>query len=156
LKFINEPLFIFKDIEISEAFDLMDTNGRMAISTRDFKLAIKALGLELPRNQYIQSISRIDKDQNGFIKKEIFVKEARRLLSKRDIRNDMVKAFQLIDEEDTGKIDFNNLKNVAKLLGEQISDQEIINMLNAADDDGDGQVNLPEFMKFMERARKNV
>lgn len=156
MKFINEPLFIFKDIEISEAFDLMDTNGRMAISTRDFKLAIKALGLELPRNQYIQSISRIDKDQNGFIKKEIFVKEARRLLSKRDIRNDMVKAFQLIDEEDTGKIDFNNLKNVAKLLGEQISDQEIINMLNAADDDGDGQVNLPEFMKFMERARKNV
>lgn len=148
--------FIFKDIEISEAFDLMDTSRCMEISTRDVKLAIKALGLELPRNQYVQLISRMEKDGKGFIKKEVFMKEARELLSKSDIKNDMIKAFRLIDEEDTGKIDFYNLKNVAKLLGEQVSDQEIINMLNAADDDGDGQVNLTEFMKFMDRAKKNL
>lgn len=128
----------------------------MKISTRDVKLAIKALGLELPRNQYVQLISRMERDRKGFITKEVFMKEARELLSKCDTKNDMIKAFRLIDEEDTGKIDFNNLKNVATLLGEQVSDQEIINMLNAADDDGDGQVNLTEFMKFMDRAKKNL
>lgn len=147
---------VFKDIEISEAFDLMDTNRRMEISIRDVKLAIKALGLELPRNQYVQLISRMKRDGKDFIKKEVFMKEARELLSKNDIKNDMIKAFRLIDEDDTGKIDFDNLKNVATLLGEQVSDQEIINMLNAADDDGDGQVNLTEFMKFMDRAKKNL
>lgn len=132
----------------------MDTSGLMKISARDFKFAIKALGLDLPRDQYIQLLSRMEKDQKGFIKKEIFIKEMRKVLPKRDVKNDMIKAFQLIDEDDTGKIDFNNLKNVAALLGEQVSDEEIINMLNTADEDGDGQVNLTEFMRFMERARK--
>ncbi|VVC46151.1 EF-Hand 1, calcium-binding site,EF-hand domain pair,EF-hand domain [Cinara cedri] len=143
-----------QDIEISEAFDLMDTNQQMAISPRNFKIAIRALGLELSRDQYIKLISGIEKDQEGFIKKEIFMKEMRKLLSKRDTKNDMIKAFQLIDEDDTGKINFYKLKNVAKMLGEQVSDQEIFNMLDAADEDGDGQVNLTEFMKIMDRARK--
>lgn len=133
----------------------MDTKNHKAISKRDFKLALRALGLELPRNEYIRLVSRIEKDQNGFIHKEIFMKEACKLMSSRDnIENDMIKAFRLIDEEDTGKIDFNSLKNVAKLLGERVSDQEIINMLEAADEDGDGKVNLSEFLKLMNRARK--
>lgn len=126
----------------------------MAISTRDFKLAIKALGLELPRNQYIQLLSRIEKDQNNCITKEIFIKEVRKLLSKTDFEADMIKAFRLIDDDDTGKIDFGNLKKIATLLGEQVSDQDIINMLEVADEDGDGKVNLTEFMKLMDKARK--
>ncbi|XP_015370763.1 PREDICTED: caltractin-like, partial [Diuraphis noxia] len=141
-----------QDIEINEVFDLMDTSGQMTISTRDFKFALKALGLELPRDQYIQLLSRMEKDQKGLIKKEIFIKEMSKVLPKRDVKIDMIKAFRLIDEDDTGKIDFNNLKNLAILLGEQVSDEDIINMLNAADEDGDGQVNLTEFMRIIERA----
>lgn len=132
----------------------MDSSKCHEISPRDIKLAIRALGLELPRDQYIQLISKMEKNRNGLIKKEIFIREVRKLLPKRDIKKDMVKAFQLIDEDDTGKINFNNLKNVAMSLGEYISDQEIINMLDAADEDGDGQVNLTEFLKLMDRARK--
>lgn len=132
----------------------MDTSGHMKIRPKDFKIAIRALGLELPRGQYIKLISRIEKDNEGFIRKEIFMKEMRQLLSKKDYKNDIIKAFHLIDDDDTGKIDFNKLKNVAKMLGEQVSDQEIINMLDAADDDGDGQVNLTEFIKLMDRAKK--
>lgn len=126
----------------------------MAISPNDFKIAMKALGLELSRGQYIKLISTIEKDDEGFIKKDIFIKEMGKLLLKRDTYNDMQKAFQLIDEDDTGKINFQKLKNVAKLLGEQVSDQEIFDMLDAADSDGDGQVNFTEFMKIMDRARK--
>lgn len=132
----------------------MDTSGNGVITRRDFKFALKALGLELPRDQYIRLISRIEKDQNGFINKTIFMKEACKLMSCRDIKNDMIKAFRLIDEQDTGKIDFNSLKNVAKQLGERVSDQEIFHMLDAADEDGDGKVNLTEFLKLMNRARK--
>jgi len=132
----------------------MDINGQMEISTRDFKFAIKALGLELPRDQYIQLLSKIEKDQKGYIKKKVFIEEMRKILQKRDVKIDLIKAFQLIDEDDTGKIDFNNLKNVADILGEKVSDEEIINMLNAADEDGDGQVNLTEFMRIIDKARK--
>lgn len=50
----------------------------------------------------------------------------------------MVEAFQLIDEEDKGEIDFDNLNNIATMLGEQV--HRIINMLNAVD----GQINHTE------------
>lgn len=132
----------------------MDSSKCHEISPRDIKLAIRALGLELPRDQYIQLISKMEKNQDGLITKEVFTREVCKLLPKKDIKKDMVKAFRLIDEDDTGKISFNNLKNVAMSLGEYVSDQEIINMLDAADDDGDGQVNLTEFLKLMDRARK--
>lgn len=134
----------------------MCKSDQTAISKNDFKLALKALGLELPRDQYINLISKIQKDKNGFINKEIFIKEVQKVVSQTDNTNDMIKAFRLFDEDDTGKIDFNNLKNVAMLLGVQVSDQEIINMLNTADDDGDGQVNLTEFMKLINRAKKSL
>lgn len=132
----------------------MDTKRCKAISTRDFKIALKAFGLELPRGEYIQLLLSIEKDNKGLIKEEIFIKEIRKLLSNRDTRNEMVKLFRLIDEDDKGKIGFDDLKQMATMLGEQVSDQEIIAMLNAADDDGDGQVNLMEFLKLMDRARK--
>lgn len=132
----------------------MDSSKCHEIRPRDIKLAIRALGLELPRDQYIQLISKMEKNQDGLITKEVFTREVRKLLPKKDIKKDMIKAFRLIDEDDTGKISFNNLKNVAMSLGEYVSDQEIINMLDAADDDGDGQVNLTEFLKLMDRARK--
>lgn len=117
---------------------------------------MKALGLEMPRDQYIKFITKMKKNQEGLITKEEFIKEVHKLFSKRNINKDTIKAFQLMDEDDTGKIDFKNLKNVAVTLGEYVSDQEIINMLNAADDDGDGQVNLTEFLKLMDRARKVI
>lgn len=132
----------------------MDTEGHKEISSRDVKIAVKALGLELPRDQYIKLISGMERNQKGFIKKETFMKEMRKQLSKRDIKDDMIKAFQLFDEHDTGKIDFNNLKNVALLIGEKVTDQEITNMLEAADEDGDGKVNQTEFLKLMNRATK--
>lgn len=132
----------------------MCKSNQTAIGKNNFKLALKALGLELPRDQYIKLISRIQKDKNGLINKEIFIKEVQEVVSQTDDTNDMIKAFRLFDEDDTGKIDFNNLKNVAKFLGEQVSDQEIINMLNSADNDGDGQVSLTEFIKLIDRAKK--
>lgn len=78
--------------------------------------------------------------------------EERKQVSKTDFKNTMVKAFRLIDEDNKGRIDFNNLKNLAIMFGEQVSDQEVINMLNVADDDGDGKVDLGEFLKLMDRA----
>lgn len=132
----------------------MDTKRCGEISSRDIKIAIKALGLELPRDQYIKLISGIERNQKGFVRKETFMKEMRKQLSRRDVKGDMIKAFQLFDEHDTGKIDFNNLKSIASLIGERISDQEITNMLEAADEDGDGKVNQTEFLKLMNRATK--
>jgi len=46
-----------------------------------------------------------------------------------------------------GKISFKNLKRVAKELGENMTDEELQEMIDEADRDGDGEVSEEEFIK---------
>ena len=51
----------------------------------------------------------------------------------------------------SGKISFKNLKRVAKELGERMTDEELQEMIDEADRDGDGEVNEEEFLRIMKK-----
>ena len=53
--------------------------------------------------------------------------------------------------EFAGKISFKNLKRVAKELGENMTDEELQEMIDEADRDGDGEVSEEEFIRIMKK-----
>jgi Ca2+-binding EF-hand superfamily protein len=57
----------------------------------------------------------------------------------------------LIIECSAGKISFKNLKRVAKELGENMTDEELQEMIDEADRDGDGEVSEEEFIRIMKK-----
>merc|ERR1719277_1183087 len=69
----------------------------------------------------------------------------------RDPKDEILKAFLLFDDDETGKISFKNLKRVAKELGERMTDEELQEMIDEADRDGDGEVNEEEFLRIMKK-----
>lgn len=62
-----------------------------------------------------------------------------------------MKAFKLFDDDTTGKISLKNLKRVARELGETMTDDELQEMIDEADRDGDGEISEEEFIRIMKK-----
>jgi len=66
-----------------------------------------------------------------------------------DTKADIRKVFNLFDDDKSGKISHHNLKRVAKELGETMTDDELLEMIDRADTDRDGEINFEEFYSIM-------
>jgi len=137
--------------EIKEAFDLFDTDGSGEIDSKELKVAMRALGFEPKKEEIQKMISDVDDDGSGTIGYEEFLKMMTHKILNRDPKDEILKAFRLFDDDETGKISFKNLKRVAKELGERMTDEELQEMIDEADRDGDGEVNEEEFLRIMKK-----
>jgi centrin-1 len=66
-----------------------------------------------------------------------------------------MKVFDLFDDDKTGLITFKNLKRVSKELGENLTDDELMEMIEEADRDGDKMINREEFYRVMRKKGDN-
>ncbi|XP_029169906.1 probable calcium-binding protein CML12 isoform X2 [Nylanderia fulva] len=138
--------------DIKEAFDLFDPDGTGKIATKELKVAIRALGTEPTKEELKRLVADVDPDGLGKISYEEFLNIMTVKMSENDSKEEVLRAFRLFDDDDTGKISFKNLKRVAHELGENLTDEEIQEMIDEADKDGDGEISQEEFLKIMRKA----
>uniref|UniRef100_A0A672GEY5 Centrin 4 n=1 Tax=Salarias fasciatus TaxID=181472 RepID=A0A672GEY5_SALFA len=137
--------------EVKEAFDLFDTDGRGAIDVKELKVGLVYSGFEPKKEEIKKMISDLDKENSGTIDFDDFLSIMTQKMSEKDSKEEILKAFRLFDDDCTGKISFKNLKRVAKELGENLTDEELEEMIQEADRDGDGEVNEQEFLRIMKK-----
>merc|ERR1711993_35567 len=95
--------------------------------------------------------AEIDKDNSGQLSFENFLSLMATKMAEKDTKEEILKAFKLFDDDETGKISFQNLKRVAKELGENLTDEELQEMIDEADRNGDGEVDQDEFLRIMKK-----
>jgi len=137
--------------EIKEAFDLFDTDGSGSIDAKELKVAMRALGFEPKKEEIKKMIGDIDKDGSGTIDYEEFLGMMTAKMSERDSKEEILKAFRLFDDDETGFITIKNLRRVAKEIGENMTDEELQEMIDEADINNDNQVDEDEFLRIMKK-----
>ncbi|XP_024436472.1 centrin-1 [Desmodus rotundus] len=137
--------------EVREAFDLFDADGSGTIDVKELKVAMRALGFEPRKEEMKKMIAEVDKEGTGKISFNDFLAVMTQKMAEKDTKEEILKAFRLFDDDETGKISFKNLKRVANELGENLTDEELQEMIDEADRDGDGEVNEEEFLRIMKK-----
>ena len=137
--------------QITQAFELFDTDGSGTIETQELKIAMRALGFEPKQEEIDKMVRDVDDDGSGSVDFPEFLDMMAHKILNRDPIEEINKAFKLFDDDNTGKVTFKNLKRVAKELGERLTDEELQEMIDEADRDGDGEVNNDEFQRIMKK-----
>ncbi|XP_020088138.1 caltractin-like [Ananas comosus] len=139
--------------EIKEAFDLFDIDGSGTIDGKELNVAMRALGFEMTEEQINQMIADVDKDGSGAIDFDEFVYMMTTKIGEKDTREELMKAFRIIDQDNNGKISDVDIQRIARDLGESFTLQEIREMIEAADRNGDGEVDANEFITIMKNTK---
>ena len=139
--------------ELKEAFQLFDTNHSGSIDSREFKAAMRALGFPIKKIDVIRYFKEIPKDISEALSFEEFLRIVAPIMPKRDSKEEIFKIFQLFDEDKSGKISFKNLKKIANEVGENLSDEEIKEMIGEADRSShqEGLIDFEDFYRVMKK-----
>lgn len=138
--------------EIKQAFDLFDTNQVGKIDPKELKAAMQSLGFDNKNPTIFQLISELDTAEsvkNGGIDFETFVEAINNKLGDKNSREGLQRIFDLfIDDPNSNTVTLQSLRKIAKELGEQMSDDELRDMLERASGNG-SELTFEEFYDIM-------
>lgn len=137
--------------EIKEAFDAFDADNKGGIEPSELKLALKALGFE-PKNEEVKRIlEAVDKKNNKLISFDEYMEIMIDAQGKKTPEEEMKKAFEILCEEGRDKITLKSLQKICVDLGENITKEELEEMITEADKDQDEEVGEQDFIAIMKK-----
>ena len=132
-----------------EAFNLFDKDGNGFINTDELASLLRSLGQNNTEAELQEIISEVDIDGNGSIDfPEFLTIMARKMKENNNKDEEIHEIFKVFDKEGNGFISVAELSHVMISLGEEITEEEVKEMIKEADIDGDGQVSYEDFKKF--------
>ncbi|XP_057481422.1 calmodulin-like protein 30 [Actinidia eriantha] len=149
---LSNQVFQTNVAEMKQVFDKFDTNKDGKISREEYKLAIKDMGEGNAEKEVAKAFQVLDADGDGFIDFKEFMKvnDNGRGVKKSDIHS----AFRVFDLDGNGKISAEELLEVLKKLGERCSLESCREMVRGVDKDGDGLIDMDEFVSMMTHTLK--
>ncbi|CAE8607208.1 unnamed protein product [Polarella glacialis] len=135
---IPGEITVHEVMDMKRAFDMIDEDGSGLIDAEELQGAAVALGIPMEENiAVLLGTEKIAFDE--------FFKRMTAKLSPSDKVDDIMGIFELFDNDATGTISFENLQNVARIIGAKESAKEIQDMLSTLDTDGDGELDPIDF-----------
>lgn len=160
VKLMNEKIAAI-DVLVYEAFRIFDTDQSGYISPEELKAALLQISNGSMSLEEIANLTNTaDVDKDGQINIEEFVKSIYPKVAEKLKETDKVifETFQMLDSRKTGLLTPAEFKQfVLQVSNGQIDVTEIEKLIEAADTDGDGMINLDEFkIKLFPKIEKQL
>ena len=138
-----------KIMEFKAAFELFDKDRNGKITSKELGTVMRGLGQNPTEEELKQMIREVDLDGNGTIDFKEFLCLMVKKMKDTDTDEELLEAFKVFDRDGNGFITSHELRNIMNSLGENLSPEEIEEMIKEADLDNDGQIDYEEFVKMM-------
>ena len=135
--------------ELKQAFNLFDTEGKGKILIKNLLSTMQSLGFESKSPIVFGLVSELDmeKYETGITFDE-FVNEISNKLGDKSSKDGILRLFKLFDVDNSGSINPQNLSKVVKELGDNMTIDEIKELVEHAASDGQ-KITFDDFYKIM-------
>ena len=135
--------------EFKEAFQIFDKDGDGLITTKELGTVMRSLGQNLSEDELKAMIEEVDTDKSGTIDFQEFLGLMAWKMKESGIEEELIEAFKVFDRDGNGLISAHELRFVMSTSGEELSEEDIEEMIREADENGDGYIDYEEFVRMM-------
>ncbi|GCB75155.1 uncharacterized protein [Scyliorhinus torazame] len=131
-------------------FDTTDTSNAGYLSTNEVYAALRTLGFSVSHQELRNTLRNLGESKEEKVSFADFLEiVVERQGDARDTYEEIKQGFSLFDCDGDGKITFDNLKAACKSAGVHFSHQDLREMIEEVDTNGDGTVDMEEFINLM-------
>mmetsp|Transcript_72815 Transcript_72815/g.101230 ORF Transcript_72815/g.101230 Transcript_72815/m.101230 type:complete len:115 (+) Transcript_72815:172-516(+) len=110
---------------------------------------MRKLGLKPTESELADMINEIDYDGSNSIDFNEFISLISRKMAEDGIEKELMEAFKIFDTNGNGTMETDHFKKIIKDLSNNLSEDEIKDMIAEADSDGDGRIQFEDLIKIM-------
>uniref|UniRef100_A0A1B0CBX9 Putative calmodulin n=1 Tax=Lutzomyia longipalpis TaxID=7200 RepID=A0A1B0CBX9_LUTLO len=163
--------------DLIAAFRVFDRDGNGYITRDELQTAMDMIGENVTESQLTEMLALADLDKdgrinyegNGLIDEAEFLQwiariqaikdesassssstgSTQQLSEEDDITQDLIAAFRVFDRDGNGYITRDELQTAMDMIGENVTESQLTEMLALADLDKDGRINYEEFIRLL-------
>ncbi|XP_055378703.1 calcium-binding protein E63-1 isoform X3 [Condylostylus longicornis] len=149
--------------DLRTAFDLLDRNQDGRVTANELQFMLKNLGINVKDEIINDLIKEASQSGNGLIDETEFLQWVSKIQALRDeseestskadpdddITQDLVAAFRVFDRDGNGFITRDELQTAMEMIGENLTEAQVTELLTIADLDKDGKINYEEFARLL-------
>ncbi|KAL8571492.1 hypothetical protein ACOMHN_060974 [Nucella lapillus] len=147
------PLSDLEKKDIREAFNILDADGDGKLSKPELETLLRGQFVVACDKELMELMKKMDVDSSGSVDYEEFeafaAKNNLATFSPEDASEEMLEAFKVFDKDNDGFIDMREFRAVLTGIGDKMSDDEVRNIIQEADTNGDGKIDYKEFCAYM-------
>jgi len=135
--------------DAQSTFSLFDKKGNGMVSTKELDKVFKTLSLKMEDEKLKEWADEADEEATGCISWEQFKPMFECKVKEDEEERELREAFRVLDKGNKGVIPVADLRWLLQNLGDDLTEDEIEDMITETDTDGSGTVDYDEFRALM-------